>query len=510
MDEKPRLQLKGEVFKEVYYVDEEGLPVFKVFINGEWVSKDSLVRVKTPIDGSTIAKLVKISWDDVDSALKLLYEKGRWSIRNMPGDSRVKAFHKAAELIEEHKEDFINTLVLDAGKPIKNAESEVEATIDRLKKVYLDARRIMGEFIPGDWSAETLETEAVIKREPHGVVLTIAPFNYPLHTTALKVVPALLAGNAVLIKPSTLDPLAVVLFTRVLELAGFPKDAVAVITLPGREMNKVVSDRRVRAILFTGSTETGIEIMKNAGIKYLQLELGGQDHAIVLSDADLKWAAERVARGIVSFSGQRCDALRVVLVEEGVYEEFKKLLIAEVRKYRLGDPRKEDVDLGPLITEEAAREVWEAIKDAVSKGGKVLTGGKEPKGAYIEPTVVEVGKDRLKEISAWCREVFGPLTLLVKVRNLDEAIEIANSSRYGLDAAVFSTDDRKLRKAARLLEVGAVFLNEYPRHGIGYYPFGGVKDSGIGREGIAYSIDNVTTYKSIVKNYRGAGIWEYI
>ncbi|TRM85689.1 NADP-dependent glyceraldehyde-3-phosphate dehydrogenase, partial [Sulfolobus sp. A20-N-G8] len=241
--------------------------------------------------------------------------------------------------------------------------------------------------------------------------------------------------------------------------------------------------------------------------KQFIMELGGGDPAIVLSDADLAWAAQRIVSGIISYTGQRCDSIKIVLVEEEVYDTLKDLLVKEMEKtVRVGDPREPTTTVGPIIDPKTADEWENGIKDAVEKGGKILFGGKRLGPTYIEPALIEVPKDSLKNIYLYNKEVFASVALLIKIKNIDEAIEISNSRRYGLDAAIFGKDINKIRKLQRFLEVGAIYINDYPRHGIGYFPFGGRKDSGIGREGIGYTIQYVTAYKSIVYNYKGKGI----
>jgi len=253
-----------------------------------------------------------------------------------------------------------------------------------------------------------------------------------------------------------------------------------------------------------------LKILRSAGIKQFVMELGGGDTAVVLGDADLEWSAQRIARGIYSYSGQRCDAIKLVLAEEPVYEKIKRLLVDELRKVRIGDPRDPSVDMGPLIDVEAVDNMIKAIEDALSKGGKILTGGKRLDNTYIEPTLIEAPKERLEEIEAYKKEIFAPIAIITSVKSVEEAAEISNKRPYGLDAAIFGKDINKIRYLIRHLEVGAIYINDYPRHGIGYYPFGGRKNSGIGREGIGYSIEYTTAYKTIVYNYKGKGIWEYL
>ena len=500
---------KAFLFKDVF-VERDGMVYYKTYLAGEWIDSGEYLEVKTPIDLTVIAKVSKLSWEHVDKALSTVYNSGRWSARDLPGWKRLDILEKAAQKLEELKDDFVDALVLNAGKTRSQALGEINASIDRLRSTDLDARKIFGEYMPGDWDQTTIETEAIVRREPVGVVLAIIPFNYPLFDTVSKVAYSFIAGNAVVVKPPSADPLPVILFAKVLEESGFPKDALAVLTVPGRESDRIVSDDRINAISFTGSSETGRRVIEKAGIKQFVMELGGGDPAIVLADADLKLAAERIAAGIYSYSGQRCDAIKLILVEEPVYENLKKLLVEELSKVRVGDPREQTTIMGPLIDAKAVDEMMSAIEDAVKLGGVVLYGGKRLGPTYVEPTLIEFrDKNALKNSTLYRKEVFAPVAIITSFKELDEAIELANGRRYGLDAAIFGESVVKIRKLIRYLDVGAIYINDMPRHGVGYYPFGGRKDSGIGREGIGYSIEYVTAYKTVVYNYRGRGVWRY-
>lgn len=502
--------VQHSIFDQIYRNGDDGVPEFRTFVAGKWVFGEGLADVRSPIDGKVIARVSVLSKGQVEDAISSAYIRGREAIRNYPGEKRITSFLKAAEIMREAFDDFVKVLMLDAGKPKSNAAGETRATMERLEKTTFESRVMLGDYIPGDWSEETLESEGVIKREPYGVVLAIGPFNYPLFIPAAKVIPALLAGNAVLLKPASADPLAAILFIRVLELAGFPGESVQLLTIPGRLMDGVVADRRIGAVTFTGSTDVGEHIVKTGGIKAYHLELGGKDPAIVLDDADLELASEKIVKGMVSYSGQRCDAIRLILAQEGVYEELKAKILEKLREIEPRNPLEDEkAIMGPLIDLKSADYIEEVWRDAVEKGAKPLTDFRRGNN-YVWPLLLEAGKETLSELRAFQEDVFGPLALIVKVRDEDEAVEIANSSRFGLDAAVFSSCERRARKVARKLEVGAVFINEYPRHGIGYYPFGGVKDSGVGREGIGYSVIQLTTTKSIVHNFKGYGVWEYL
>jgi len=502
--------IHNEIFDEIYRIGEDDIPEFKTYAAGEWIFGERFSEVRSPIDGRVIARVSILNEEQVEGIVSKVYEKGREEIRDYPGEKRIGSFLKAAELMREAFEDFVNVLILDAGKPKSNAVGETKATIERLEKTTFESRRLIGDYVPGDWSEETLESEGIVKREPYGVVLAISPFNYPLFISSAKIIPALLSGNAVILKPASADPLAAIMFIRILELAGFPKESLGLLTIPGKLMDSVVKDKRIRAITFTGSTEVGEHIIKTGGIKSYHLELGGKDPAIVLDDADLEMASEKIVKGMVSYSGQRCDAIRLILAHEDIYDELKKRIVKKLEGIEPKNPLEdENALMGTLIDKRAADYIEEVYKDAVEKGAVPLTPFKR-KDNYVWPILLEVDKNIVKDLRAFQEDVFGPLTLLIKVKDEDEATEIANSSRFGLDAAVFSECERRARKVARKLEVGSVFINEYSRHGIGYYPFGGMKDSGVGREGIGYSVEQLTTTKTIVHNFKGYGVWEYI
>lgn len=502
-------ELSGEL-REIYTVNSDEVLSFKTYIAGIWTSTKDLEEVKSPIDLEVYAKVPKLNYEMVDMALQTLYRKGRWEIRDMPGEKRLKVFHTLASLLEKFRQDFVNVLVIGNGKTPSAANGEVNAAIERLERADLDVRKLYGEYVPGDWSTESLEAEAIVRREPLGIVLAITPFNYPLFDVVNKFVYSTVAGNAFVLKPASATPLPAIMFAKLAEMAGFPKEALAVITIPGKEMDKIVQDKRIGVISLTGSTETGEQVMKIGGIKQYVMELGGGDSALVMADADPKVSAQKIVTGITSYSGQRCDSIKFVFAEEPIYDKLKENLVEELRKVKVGDPRQDGVTMGPVIDPKTVDEFEFAVKDAVSKGGVILYGGKKLGATYIEPTLIEIDKSKVKDLYLYKKEVFLSIAVLTQVSNIEEAIELSNGRRYGLDAALFGNDINKIRKAVRMLEVGAVYINEYPKHGIGYFPFGGRKDSGIGREGIGYTIEYVTAYKTVVYNYKGKGIWEYL
>ncbi|AWR95657.1 NADP-dependent glyceraldehyde-3-phosphate dehydrogenase [Acidianus brierleyi] len=500
----------SEEFKSIYVIDNDGIPLFKTYLLGEWVDAKDVQYLKSPIDLSVYAKVPKLNHEMIDSTLSVMYKVGKWEIRDIPGEKRLKIYHKIADLLDKYRDDFINVLMIGNGKTKAQANGEINASIERLIRADLDVRKLYGEYVPGDWSTESLESEAIVRREPLGIVLGITPFNYPLFDVINKFVYSTVAGNAFILKPASSTPLPAIMLAKLAEIAEFPKRALSIITIQGNEMDKIISDKRINVITFTGSSESGEQVIKSGGLKQYIMELGGGDPAIVLGDADPKIAAQRIASGITSYSGQRCDSIKFIFAEASIYEQLKNYLIEELKKIKVGDPRESNTAMGPIIDPNTVQEFEYAVKDAVNKGATILYGGNILGPTYIEPTLLEVDKKVLKELYLFRKEVFLSIATLTKVDNIDEAIELNTERRYGLDAAIFGNDIFKIRKALRRLEVGAIYINDYPKHGIGYFPFGGRKDSGTGREGIGYTIEYVTSYKTLVYNYKGKGIWEYI
>ncbi len=505
------VELRLSKFFEGIHYTREGRPYFKAYAAGEWVESSEWTPVYSPIDDTVIGYVPRLTYKDVDKVVGRVYEQGRWSIRNTPGYKRVSLMFRIADLLEKYSEDFVQALVLNTGKTYAQAKGELNASISRLRDSTLDARKVPGEYIAGDWDQSTLETEAIVRKEPFGVVLAVIPFNYPLFDSVTKFVYSAISGNAVIIKPPSADPLPVLMFAKVVEESGFPRDSFAVLTLPGKETDPLVADRRISVVSLTGSSSTGRHVLAVGGVKQYIMELGGGDPAIVLADADLDQAARAVAAGIYSYAGQRCDAIKLILVEEKVYEEFKKRLVEELKKVKVGDPRDSTTVMGPLISRDAVENMMSAVEDALAKGGVLLYGGRRLGGNYVEPTLVEIAShEQLVETRLYKEEVFAPVALITPFKDLDEAIKIANGREYGLDAAVFGKDLDRIRKVIRYLEVGAVYVNDMPRHGIGYYPFGGRKSSGIGREGIGYSVEYVMTTKTVIFNFKGKGVYNYL
>lgn len=497
-----RLKL-GHLFADCY-TDTKNVPEFKLFMGGKWTesSDGRTLVVDSPIDDKIIARVQAAAATDVEQAVNAAYMV-RKSIRDIPAIDRIDILNRARHIMEDHQADFVNTLVVEAGKPLSIAASEVRASLNRIKMTMEEARAIFGQYIPGDWSEDTMAKFALVIHEPLGVVACITPFNYPLFSIIAKVVPALVSGNPVVVKPASDDPIVALLLGRVLQEAGIPDGSVNVITGPGKEVGDIlVKHKRVSMITMTGSTEVGKHVAELVGMKKKHLELGGKGAAIVAADADVSLAAKKVLEGCLKYSGQRCDAISRVFVEDKVADQFMGLLVKELHAWKVGDPRNADYTMGPLINSEAAVRVQSLVDDAVSKGASLVRGGKHTR-SYFDPTVLDFVP---REARIATEETFGPVVAVMRVKNIQEAIELTNESQYGLDSCVFTSNFYTAWKVAKALEEGSVSVNDAPSHGVGFFPFGGNKDSGIGREGVGYSIDEMTRIKTIQFNLAPAGL----
>ena len=475
-----------------------GAPMFKLFVHGLWVdaSGGATLAVDSPIDDSVVAHVPDSSSSDVDAAIDAAVGARR-AIQEIPGASRVELLERTRDLLLRYRSDFELVLTSEAGKPPKDAAGEVSATADRLALAAQESREIHGEFIPGEWTKDARGRAAIVVRVPLGVIAAICPFNYPLFIAAAKAIPALLAGNTVVLKPASDTPLSMLLFARILQEAGVPPGAFNVVTGRGGTVGEAISSSpKVAMISFTGSTAVGEAIVRDAGIKKLHLELGGKGMAIVLEDADLHLAAEKCVDGSLKNAGQRCDAISAVLVVDSVADGFITLLDEQVAARKMGDPRTEGVKMGPVINRDAARHAEDLIKDAVANGAVLVRGGRV-QACYVEPTLL----DRVPFEARIAREeTFAPIVTVIRIADEAEALQVSKMSRYGLDSCVFTNDYRRVWRIAQGLQVGELTVNDHPRHGVGYFPFGGSKASGIGREGIGYSVDEMTELKTIVFN----------
>lgn len=464
-----------------------------MLLNGEWVDRDNKIEVRDPYDNSLIDTVPSASPDDVDTAFKAA-ALGFEEAKKMSVYERAKILFKAASIISENLDEFATLIAREGSKTIREAKKEAFRCVNTLTVSAEDAKRILGETIPFDSFPGGEKRRGYYYRFPIGVVLAITPFNDPLNLVAHKLGPAIAAGNSVVLKPATVTPLSAIKLAETLLDAGLPPMILQVVTGYGSEIgDQLVKDERARMISFTGGVEAGKRIAQFAGIKKMGMELGSDSPVIVWKDTDIEWAVESCVSGAFWAAGQNCIGVQRIYVHNGIYEEFKDKFVERTSKYRIGDKLKEETDMGPMITEAEAERVETWVNEAVGKGAKVLTGGNR-QGTLYDPTVLE---NVPENVAIHCDEVFGPTVNLYPVDELTEAIQKANSLSFGLHAAIFTKDVDVAFKAAYELDCGGVMINDSTDYRLDSMPFGGIKYSGLGREGIKFALQEMTEPKVI-------------
>ncbi|KAF2957291.1 aldehyde dehydrogenase [Thermotoga sp. Ku-13t] len=466
----------------------------KMLVAGKWIDRDRKIEVLFPYDGSVVDTVPVTEEEDVERALESAVE-GAQLMRNLSAYERSTILKRTADLIRQNEAKFTDTIVMEVGKTVKEARAEVVRTAELFELCSEEAKRIHGETIPFDSLKGSEHKTGYFVREPAGVVVAITPFNVPLALCAHKISPAIAAGNAVIVKPASKTPLSTLLLGETLLEAGLPPQALSVLTGPGGGVGmKLVRDRRVRVVSFTGSVGVGEEIAKNAGLKKILMELGSNSPVIVTKSADLQKAVKAVVSGGYSIAGQVCISVQRVYVQREVFSEFVELLLEAVKELKVGDPRLKTTDMGPVIDEQNAQRIAEWFDEAIQAGAKLATGGRR-NYTLVEPTVLLEVPKKTKIMN---EELFGPGVAVNSFETLQEAIDEANSTRYGLQASIFTSDLLEAFEAIKKLQFGGVLINEGTRYRADFMPYGGYKDSGIGREGVRFAIEELTEIKTVV------------
>ncbi|TEU05149.1 MAG: aldehyde dehydrogenase family protein [Candidatus Aminicenantes bacterium] len=468
----------------------------KMLIGKKWVDKDEKIDVRNPYDDGLIDTVPAGDVADVEAAFQAA-EEGFEINRNLPVHERISILYKTAEIIRSRQEDFAKIIASEGSKTIKEARKEASRCIDTIMISAEEARRVVGETIPFDSREGSENRLGYYYRFPIGIIVAITPFNDPLNLVAHKVGPAIAGGNSVVLKPATVTPLSALKLGEAFIEAGLPWKILNIVTGKASKIgDALVTDPRGRMISFTGGTEAGLDITKKAGLKKIGMELGSNSPVIIMDDADLPQAAELSVSGAFWAVGQNCIGVQRIYIHEAVYDEFEKMFVEHTKKIKVGHQLDEDTDMGPMITEGEAARVEEWIKEATQAGAELLTGGKR-EGTLFEPTVFRNMPDTAK---LNCEEVFGPVVNLYKVSSLDEAIKLANSVIYGLHGAIFTRSLDNAFKAIKGLDVGGVMVNDSTDYRIDMMPFGGVKWSGLGREGIKFALLEMTEPKVVCFN----------
>ncbi|MEW5807334.1 MAG: aldehyde dehydrogenase family protein [Acidobacteriota bacterium] len=468
----------------------------KMLIGGEWVLTKEMIDVRDPYDNSLIDTVPRASVEDVKRAIGCA-ELGYKTNRALPVHKRIEILYKTAAILRERAEDFARTIAHEGSKTIREARKEASRCADTITISAEEARRVIGETIPFDSRIGSENRVGYYYRFPIGIIAAITPFNDPLNLVAHKVGPAIAGGNSIVLKPATVTPLSALKLAEAFMEAGLPGNILNVITGYGHEIgDALVTDARIRMISFTGGTEAGLEIMKKAGLKKIGMELGSNSPVIVLSDCDLEPTVENCVSGAFWACGQNCIGVQRIYIERSIFGEFVQKFVTRTKQYKIGNKMSEECDMGPMIDEKEAIRVEKWIQEAVTGGAKVLAGGRR-RGTVVEPTVL-VDTPRGSRLD--CHEVFGPVVSLYAVDSLDEAIERANEMDYGLHAAIFTSNLNKAFKAIYALDCGGVIVNDSTDYRIDMMPFGGIKMSGLGREGIKFVLMEMTEPKVVCFN----------
>lgn len=466
----------------------------KMYVGEEWVDRDEKIDVRNPFDGSLVDTVPKAGPDDVEKALATAV-RGADAMKELTAFERYEILTRLVDLLLENKEDLAQTITQEEGKIIGEARVEVERTAEIIRLSAEEARRIHGETIPLDAAPGVKGKLGFTLRVPCGVVLAISPFNFPLHLVAHKVGPGLAAGNAVIIKPASDTPLSALKLVKLVLEAGLPPAAVQCITGSGREVGTPLArDPRVRKITFTGSREVGEQICREAGIKRVTMELGSNSPLIVMDDADIDRVAELAAMTAYSNAGQVCISTQRVLASDSIKDDLVERLADQAKKIALGNPLRDETGMGPMVSQVEAERVMEWIEEAVERGARLAAGGQRDR-AIVSPTVLS---DVDPDARIAREELFGPAVAVMSFQNIDEAIRLANSTQYGLSAGIFTQDVDRAMRFVNHVEAGNIHINWGPQWRADLMPYGGLKESGFGKEGPRYAIEEMTELKMVV------------
>ena len=466
----------------------------KLLAAGEWVETGEWGEVKSPYDGSPVGRVALGDESTVERAVAAAHEA--FLSADFPQHERAATLDRAAELVGERVEELALAIAAEAGKPIKTATVEAQRCVDTLTFASVEARKLTGGTVPMEASASGAGKLGVMLRVPYGVVGAISPFNFPLNLVAHKLGPAIAAGNAIVLKPAGQTPISALKLAAILNEAGLPEGWLSVIPGPGSKVgNAIVEHELTGALSFTGSAVVGWGIRSRVPHKKVNLELGSNAPLIVNDDGDWEMAADKAKIHAFSHAGQSCISIQRILVHEAVADRFVERLVGNVEELRVGDPLDPETDVGPLISPGDRDRVMEWVGEAVAGGARLLTGGElVDEGRCMAPTLLEAPP---REAKVWCEEVFGPVATIDRFADFGEALRMANDSKFGLQAGVFTRDMGRGLEAARSLEFGGVLINEVPTFRADQQPYGGVKDSGNTREGPAFAVLELTEERFI-------------
>lgn len=470
---------------------------YKFWVGGKWKVSSQKWEVINPYNSRPVGTTYLASPEDVEEAISAAASAFR-ETRTLPAFRRGEILHAISEGLKSRKEEVARMITLESGKPITDARGEVARAVNTFQIASEEAKRIEGDVIPLDLMPGSEGRIGITRRVPVGPILGISPFNFPLNLVAHKIAPALASGNTIILKPAPKTPLTALLLAEIIAAAGVPDGAVNILLCSNELAEKMLLDLRIKMLSFTGSAPVGWSLKQKANKKRVILELGGNAGVIIHSDADLDYAARRCAIGGFSYAGQVCISVQRIYVQEKIYTPFLNRFLPLVESLKVGDPLEEETAMGSMIDVRAAERVEGWIQEAVSQGAKVLTGGKRS-GTLLAPTVLEKTTPQM-EVN--CQELFAPVVTVTPYVDLDQAISLLNDSSYGLQAGLFARDVKEIFRAFDEIDVGGLIVNDVPIYRIDHMPYGGLKESGVGREGIRYAIEEMTDLKFMALNLK--------
>lgn len=480
--------------------DHKTPPTYNFFDGGKWITSLSgkTLEIVSPIDGQIIGRIQSVTCSEIDEAiLRARNAQRKW--KAIPMIVRSKMLHLVADWMREHEAYLTTMLIKEIGKTVAEAKDEILRSADMIDYFANEALNLRGEELSGDTFPGYDQTKmSIIERVPLGVVLAISPFNYPVNLSVSKIAPALITGNSVIFKPATQGSISALFLTEIFRIAGLPDGLLVIVTGGGSDIgDHLVMHKYISMVTFTGSSQVGKAIAAKIGMIPILFECGGNNPALVLTDADMELAATEIVKGAFLYSGQRCTAIKYVLGLGPTIDELLPKVIEKTKTtIKMGDPRIPENNMGPIISTFAADEIEKRILLAKTGGARIVYGGQR-NGRYIEPTILEhvnLGMEIIHE------ETFGPVVSFIRVKSIDEAISLINQSSYGLQASIFTSDEGAGISIGKQIDVGTVQINSKPQRGPDHFPFLGIKGSGSGVQGIRYTLEAMTRLKSIVLN----------
>jgi glyceraldehyde-3-phosphate dehydrogenase (NADP+) len=471
------------------------MDIYPLYLAGEFRKSAVTLDVRNPYNQELIAQTYLADPPLLESAIQQALAAQK-QLRDMPGYARHEILLQIADEITVRKQWFTQLLVQESGKPWKYASAEIDRSVQTFRVAAEESLRLPREYISIDWTPAGAHKEGLVRYFPVGLVAGISPFNFPLNLAVHKLAPALAAGCPIILKPSSSTPLSTLELSRVFENTGLIRGSVSILPMSRETGNLLVTDPRIRLLSFTGSPEVGWKMKQQAGKKKVLLELGGNAGVIVTKSCQIDEAVAKCLTGAFSYSGQVCIHAQRIYVEQSVFDYFSRLFTDAVKTLRSGDPMDKKTDISVMIDEENARRVEEWIKEAVAAGATLLAGGGRQE-AFVEPTVLT---NTSPDMKVCAMEVFGPVVTLESYRDFEEAVGKVNQGNYGLQAGVFTNNIDEMNQAFRELETGGVIINDVPTFRVDHMPYGGIKDSGSGREGVPYAIREMMEPRILVKN----------